>query len=169
MSPWCLYLCSSAWELARTTCININKADCWGPPVRRCHRGGQRRDASALTSRLISLSVRSTKKWGLVLSQELLLGPCHSGTITELPLLYSHYYFHLPLPLFPNGGNPRGLSMATQRVWAALIFGVTFAEKKFSLLWFFTFPSAILIHLCSTMTEKAKLMLFGTRASDSLE
>lgn len=89
-----LYRCRSAWELARATDININKACCWGPPVRGCQRRAQRRDASALTSRLISLSVRPTKKkrerekkeksGGLVLSQELLLGPCHSCTITEL-------------------------------------------------------------------------------------
>lgn len=104
-----LYLCSSAWELAWPTCININKAVCWGPPVRGRLCRGRRSDTSALTSRLISLSVRSTKKWGLELSQELLLGPCHPGMITELPLLYSHYYFHLSLPLFPKGGNPWSL------------------------------------------------------------
>lgn len=63
-SLWRLYLRRSAWELARATDININKACCWGPPVRGCHRRGQRRDASALTSGLISLSVRPAKKSG---------------------------------------------------------------------------------------------------------
>lgn len=63
-SLWRLYLRRSAWELARATDININKACCWGPLVRGCHRRGQRRDASALTSGLISLSVRPAKKSG---------------------------------------------------------------------------------------------------------
>lgn len=63
-SLWRLYLRLSAWDLTRATYININKACCWGPPVRGCQHRGQRRDASALTSRLIALSLCIPPKSG---------------------------------------------------------------------------------------------------------
>lgn len=121
-SLWRLYLCCSVWELARATYININKACCWGPPVRDCHHRGRRRDASALTSRLISLSVRLTKKKVGISAQ--------SGiAFGSLSLLHDYWtpssilrlLFSSSSTTFPKGGNPLGLKIATHLNSVSLI------------------------------------------------
>ncbi len=108
-SLWRLYLHCSVWELAQANYININKACCWGPPVRGCHRRGQRRDASALTSRLISLSVRPTKKVGISAQSGIAFGSLsllhdYWTPSSILRLLFSSFS-----ATFPKGGNPCGL------------------------------------------------------------
>lgn len=118
---WRLYLRCSVRELAQATYININKACCWGPPVRGCHRRGQRRDASALTSRLISLSVLPTKKVGISAQSGIAFGSLsllhdYWTLSSMLRLLFSSYS-----ATFPKGGNPRGLKTATHRIWVSLI------------------------------------------------
>lgn len=110
-SLWRLYLRCSAWELARATDININKACCWGPPVRGLSppSTGERHlriNLQAYLALCASHQKKRKKKWGLVLSQELLLGPCHSCTIIELPLLYSDFSSHPSLPLSQREGIP---------------------------------------------------------------
>lgn len=120
-SLWRLYLRCSVWELARATYININKACCWGPPVRGCHRRGQRRDASALTSRLISLSVHPTKKVGISAQSGIAFGSLsllhdYWTPSSILRLLFSSFS-----ATFPKGGNPWGLKWQTQRIWVSLI------------------------------------------------
>lgn len=120
-SLWRLYLRCSVWELAQATYININKACCWGPPVRGCHRRGQRRDASALTSRLISLSVRPTKKVGISAQSGIAFGSLsllhdYWTPSSILRLLFSSFS-----ATFPKGGNPWGFKMATHRIRVSLI------------------------------------------------
>lgn len=61
-----------------------------------------------------------------MLSQELLLGPCHSCTITELPVLHSHYCVHLPLS--KRKGIPEAL---------------TWQPRGSELLWFLVSPSVM--------------------------
>ena len=121
-SLWRLYLRCSVWELARATYININKACCWGPPVRGCHRWGQRRDASALTSRLISHSVHLTKKVGISAQSGIAFG--------SLSLLHDYWTRSSILTLlfpsssatYPKGGNPWGFNMTTQPISDIFIF-----------------------------------------------
>lgn len=116
-TPWCLYRWCSAWELA---CININKSHCWGPPVRGHHHRGQRRDTSALTSRLISLSAFQKKKVGISAQSGIAFGslslqqdkwtPC-----SVLTLLFSSSSAALQKEGNPWGfehGNPEGLSFS---------------------------------------------------------
>lgn len=133
-SPWRLSLRRSAWDQARATDVNINKACCWGPPVRGCHRRAQRRDASALTSRLISLSVRPTKKK----KKKKKVGISAQSGIAFGSLSLLHDYWtpssvpRLSLSSFsatlPKGGNPWGFKMATHRIHF-LDFSDTFGDK----------------------------------------
>lgn len=132
---WRLYLCSSVWELAQATYININKVCCWGPPVRGCHRRGQRRDASALTYRLISLSVRPTKKVGISAQSGIAFGSLsllhdYWTSSSILRLLFSSFS-----ATFPRGGNPWGFKMAIHRIWVSLILVVPLVKSHWHYLW----------------------------------
>lgn len=130
-SLWRLYLCCSAWDLARATYININKACCWGLPVRGCHRRGQRRDASALTSRLISLSVRPVKKVGISAQSGIAFGSLSLLHDYWTPSSILRLLFSSSSATFPEGGNPWRFHTTTHRIWVSFPFG-----DKSSLEWF---------------------------------
>ena len=69
-------------------------------------RTEERRLCINLRAYLTLCASREKKKGGLVLSQELLLGSCHSCTNIELPPLYSDFYSHPPLPPSHREGIP---------------------------------------------------------------
>lgn len=127
MSLWQLYLCCSVWELAQAIYININKACCWGPPVRGCHCRGQRRDASALTSRLISLCAFH-KKVGISAQSGIAFGSLSLLHDYWTPSSIRRLLFSSLFCTFLKGGNPWSFKHGNPQDQSFFGFGVTFSD-----------------------------------------